>query len=160
MAEIGALFGLLGTLLGICTATFIVYDRLYRGRPIISVTAERRTISENFLFVRIKNVLDHDIIVENWFVSDPRLISIYMDDTLRAALVGSLGTIPAIIIPPLGVGKLPLVVRGGESDFSQSVTIEADWDNTARPWPFRRYIKIKKTIGELRELERAHLPGE
>jgi hypothetical protein len=47
---------LVGSLLGIATAAFIVYDRLVSGRPVFAISAKpgSRSRRDNYLFLRIK----------------------------------------------------------------------------------------------------------
>jgi hypothetical protein len=49
---------LIGAVLGIATAAFIVFDRVFRGRPIFALHAKVRVPGDNDLFLRVKNVLD------------------------------------------------------------------------------------------------------
>jgi hypothetical protein len=48
---------------------FVIYDRVVRGRPIFVLHVAGRIAGENRLFLRMKNVLDEDIVVEDWQIT-------------------------------------------------------------------------------------------
>lgn len=59
----------MGAILGIGTASFIVFDRLYRDRPIFAPHVKSPSGSvggrENDVYLRIKNVTDEDIVIDD-----------------------------------------------------------------------------------------------
>lgn len=149
---------LIGAVLAIATAAFIVFDRVFRGRPIFALHAKVRVPGENDLFLRVKNVLDEDVVIENWDVSSPVLVGLSTDQSLRAIVEAAFGNIPTAILPPLGVLTLRLIILGAATDRqNEPITISAEWNNTRRPWPFRRTLKIKTTAARLHELKDAHV---
>jgi hypothetical protein len=147
---------LLGGILGIATAAFIVFDRVVRGRPIFAVHAVPRVAGDNYLFLRIKNVLDEDVVIENWRITPP-LLGLSTDTSVRAIAGAVLGTIPMAIVPPLGELKLALLILGAATNNkNQTVAISADWNTTRHPWLFTRHVKIRITVARVEELKGAH----
>lgn len=158
MEDFGDWVSLVGTVLAFATPLFLIYDRVFRGRPVFAIHAIRRAKSDNYLYVRIKNVLDHDIIIENWNINPP-LVGLSTGHSEEEIAGASLGDIPKMIIAPLGELLLPLVILGAATDkHDEQIIIDADWDSTARPWPLRRRLQIKATVARLIELQSAHLP--
>ena len=146
---------LIGGILGIATTAFIVIDRVFRGRPIFALHAVARVPGDNYLFLRVKNVLDEDVVIENWAIS-PAILGLSTDTSVRAIAGAVLGTISTAILPPLGELKLVLLVLGEATDRkTETVTISADWNTTRHPWLFRRCVKIKVTVARLEELKGA-----
>ena len=148
---------LIGAVLGIATAAFIVFDRVFRGRPIFALHAKVRAPNDNDLFLRIKNVLDEDVVIENWDVT-PELVGLSKDDSVRAIIEAAAGNIQTAILPPLGELMLRLIILGPATGREQEpIIISAQWNNTRRPWPFRRTLKIKTSVARLRALKGAHV---
>ena len=83
LTEAATLIPSVGGILAIPTAIFIVYDRLVRGRPIFAIHADGKIGGENRLFLRVKNVLDEDIVIEDWQITPP-LLSLSTDHSIRA----------------------------------------------------------------------------
>jgi hypothetical protein len=148
---------LIGAVLAIATAAFIVFDRVFRGRPIFALHAKVRVPGDNDLFLRVKNVLDEDVVIENWDVS-PKLVGLSTDQSMRAIVEAATGNISTAILPPLGELTLRLIILGAATGRENvPITISAEWNNTRRPWPFRRTLKIKTTAARLHELKGAHV---
>jgi len=152
------LIKLIGGILGIVTAVFIVWDRVLRGRPIFALQAEPRVPGDNYLFLRIKNVLDEDIVIENWRVTPSELVGLSTDVSVRAIVQARLGPIPLAIVPPLGELRLNLIETGlATAKKEEQITISAAWNTTRHLWPFQRHVKIKTTVARLLDLKGAHL---
>jgi hypothetical protein len=148
---------LIGAVLGIATAAFIVFDRVFRNRPIFVLHAKVRAPNDNDLFLRVKNVLDEDIVIEKWGMS-PAFVGLSKDDSFRAVFEAAIGNTPIAILPPLGELRLRLIILGAATGReNEPITISAQWNNTRRPWPFRRTLKIKTTVTRLHALKGAHV---
>jgi hypothetical protein len=148
---------LIGGIIGIITAIFIVYDRAFRGRPIFALHATKLVAGDNYLFLRIKNVLDEDIVIENWRVEPPNLIGLSTDHSVRAIAGAMVGEIPMAILSPLSELNFTLIILGGGMEGPNvPITVSAVWNNTRRPWPFRRTVKIRTTVARLNDLKGAH----
>jgi hypothetical protein len=149
---------LLGGVLAIPTAAFIVYDRLVRYRPIFALHAEKGSPGDNYLFLRIKNVVDEDIVIENWNVAPP-IVGLSTDASTRSIGAAVVGNIPRAILPPLSSLTLVLFILGSATDRdNDAIEISAEWSSTRKPWPFRRRVKIETTVAKLKEWKAAHIP--
>ena len=147
---------LIGAVLGIATAGFIVFDRVFRNRPIFALHAAPRVPGDNYLFLRIKNILDEDIVVENWVIR-PKIIGLSTDTSIRSIVEAQVGNIPTVILPPFSELKLKLIILGAATNRQHDViTIAAQWDTTRKPWPFPRHIRLKTTVARLEALKGAH----
>jgi hypothetical protein len=147
---------LIGGILGIATAAFIVFDRLLRGRPIFALHAKPRVPGDNYLFLRVKNLLDEDVVIENWRINPP-LVGLSTDVSVRAIAGAVCGQIPAAILPPLGELKLNLIILDASTDKKdETIKISAGRNTTRHPWLFLRRAKIKTTVTRLEELKGAH----
>jgi hypothetical protein len=77
---------------------------------------------------------------------------------MLAIVKAAIGNIPTAILSPLGELKLTLIILGTATGRENvPITISAEWNNTRRPWPFRRTLKIKTTAARLHELKGAHV---
>jgi hypothetical protein len=105
--------------------------------------------------VRIKNNLDHDVLIENWSITPP-LVGLATGDSVREIADATVGKIPTMIVPSLGVFMLPLIILGPATGrHLDQIIIRANWTSTTRPWPLRRHIKIKTTVAKLKTLKAA-----
>lgn len=150
---------LVGGALGIASAVFVVYDRLVRGRPIFAIHATAGSPGDNYLHLRIKNVRDEDIVIENWKIT-PSIVGLATDPSVRAIAAAQIKDTPRAIVPPTGSLTLLLIILGAATDRdNDKIEISAEWISTQRPWPFRRRVKIKTTVAKLKEWKAAHLPS-
>jgi hypothetical protein len=148
---------LIGGMLGIATAAFIVFDRVSRNKPIFALHAKPRVAGDNYLFLRVKNVLDEDVVIENWRIEPDGLVGLSTGVSVRALVGAMIRQIPTTILPPLGEEKFNLVILDLTTNRKRKpLTISAQWNTTRHPWPFRRRAKITTTVERLEELKGAH----
>jgi hypothetical protein len=148
-----------GAILAFAVTVFIVYDRVSRDQPIFALHAEARAAGDNYLFLRIKNVLDEDVVVENWRVSlDLAVLS--ADTSAEAMTVEWSGEVPMAIVPPRSEFNLPLMIRNlATNRKNETITISADWNTTLKPWVLQRRVKFETTVARLEELKATRLPS-
>jgi len=155
--EAGILVGSFAGLVSIPTTLFVIYDRVVRGRPIFVLHVAGRIACENRLFLRMKNVLDEDIVAEDWQITPP-LIGLSADDSFRAIAKAVVDPPPRSIVPPMGSLLLHLIIlpaaTGRDND---KVEISARWMRTRNPWPFQRRVKFPVTVARLKEWKEAHM---
>jgi DNA polymerase III delta subunit len=131
-----------------------------RGRPVFAISAKPGSPGDNYLFLYIKNILDEDIVVDNWKIT-PALVGLSVDHSIRSILKAQLSEIPlAILRSQVSLMLLLLILPAATNQHNETVTISAQWASTGKPWPFRRRIKIKTTVARLMELQAAHLPNQ
>jgi hypothetical protein len=148
---------LAGALLGIGTASFLVYDRLFRDRPIFALhvkgQASRR---ENDVYLRIKNVTDEDIVIDDVSIS-PAHLALSVDGEIHSLVSAMIIEVHPIAIGPFGERLLILITRttdGSAAEFDP-VSIVATWRGTRRPWPWKRHVRIQTSVAAIRKLRSA-----
>lgn len=158
LIETGRFIGGIGGIIAIPTALFVVYDRVVRGRPIFAIHADGKIGGENRLFLRVKNVLDEDIVIEDWQIAPP-LLGLSTDHSIRAIISAQVQQIPRSIVLPMGSLTLLLIILGAATGRdNEEIEISAKWARTNKPWPFQRRITIKTTVARLKEWQAAHQP--
>src|SRR5258707_12877015 len=94
------IFQFLGAILGTASAAFIIYDRLVRSRPIFALHAKPGSSpSENYLYLRIVNELDEDLIVENFSIVPP-ILGLSEDHEVRSMVAAQLQEGRTLVLPP------------------------------------------------------------
>jgi hypothetical protein len=153
-------FQLVGAVLGTASAAFIVYDRLVRGRPTFALHARPRSPSsrDNYLYLRIVNVLDEDLVFENFRIVPP-ILGLSEDHSVRSIVDAQMQEVRTLVLPPRGSVTYPLIILGAATGRdSEPVLISVEWRATRRPWPWKRTVCISTTVGELKLLQAAHSP--
>jgi hypothetical protein len=149
----------IGSALGALTAAFLVYDRAVRGRPIFALHAQPGPArsSENYLHVRIMNVLDEDLVVESFSIAPP-IVGLAEDHGVRAITAAQIQDVRPLVLPPRGEATYVLVILGAATDRdSDRIVISAKWRATRRSWPWKRTVRIHTTVADLKKLKAARL---
>jgi hypothetical protein len=151
---------LVGGIAGLGTALFTIYDRLYRDRPIFALHVNRPADSvvsrENDVYIRIKNPTDEDIIIDNISIVPGHLTLATGNDT-HAIVRAMVSEFNLIVVRPYLERLLVLIVRlhEGNPAETENVTITATWRGTRRPWPWKRHVRIRTTVAQIRKLKSA-----
>jgi hypothetical protein len=155
---------LAGALLGIGTASFIVFDRLYRDRPIFALHVRGQmglaAGLDNEVYLRIKNVTDEDIVIDEISIN-PAHLTLSIDNEIRSLVSAMVSGFNQIVVGPLGERLLILittVTEGSSSEFEE-VCIMATWRGTRRPWPWKRHVRIRTSVAAIRKLRTATAAG-
>ena len=165
MLVLGELFdGLksVGSIVGLLSGGFLVYDRMIRSRPVVYLG-----VSEYKADLRIKNATDQTIII-NEIVATPSCIQVARaNDLITTNEERQVAFYPTtagkndprfegnfIFLKPQEERKFALHRFG---DFEQAkdddkVVIRCRWENTRRPWFTARYVTVRTTIGRVRKL--------
>jgi hypothetical protein len=152
---------LAGSLVGLATASFVVWDRVYRDRPIFALHVKspptgRAGGRENDVFLRIKNVSDEDIVVDDVSIG-PAHLTLSVDNEIRSLVSAMVSEVHPIVVGPFGERLLILittVVEGSPAEL-EPVSITATWRGTRRPWPWKRHVRIQTSVTEVRRLRSA-----
>jgi|SRR6516165_9790463 len=146
----------IGSALGALSAAFLVYDRAVRGRPTFTLDAEPGLApSENYLRARIVNVRDEAILVENFSV-DPPIVGLAEDQSARAIIAAQTQEVRTLVLPAWGEVAYVLVMLGKATGRNtEPVVISAEWRATRRPWPWKRRVRIRTTVAELKAFKTA-----
>jgi hypothetical protein len=150
---------LVGAVLGIATAFFIVYDRLFRDRPIFSFQVRRpvgaASSVENDIYLRIKNVSDEDIVIDEISITPPHL-TFSVDGEVRSIAEAIVRDFNQIVVGSLAERLLILIVTSNDQQSEYiPVTISATWRGTRRPWPWKRHVRIRTTVASIAKLKSA-----
>jgi hypothetical protein len=156
-----------GGLGGLASATFLVYDRVYRDQP--SAFLVPKDYKAN---LRFTNNAAETIIIDEIIVRPPLLIVKRANDLVtsneerQALFYDSARLNPEkvlIILKPLE--ERTFALHGSSAEFEhaaddQTITLRCRWQNTRKPLPFKRYIRIKITSGIIRTMREASLANK
>jgi hypothetical protein len=139
-------FKLLGSIGGIASSGFLIYDRIWRLRPIVYLRPY-----DFHVYLRIKNTADEALIIDRIAVS-PRVLSIAMNDGENAALLSIVEAITAgeggsrafLVLGPQEERSFRLIGLPAFKDLkdNERVRIRCDWRSTRKPWPFTRSVTV------------------
>ena len=129
MIEFWHLFTGLGAGLAILNTAFLIFDRLFRYRPIVSVTAERGMGGGGHAVptLRLKNVAPFDVVVERFTVKPPHL-AVSANTEIRGILDAVTRTDVPILLGPEEERHLVVVVRDRANlRANEAIVITVEW---------------------------------
>jgi hypothetical protein len=156
-----------GSLSGLASVSFLVYDRLIRSRPSIFLIPKDYNTQ-----LCINNVTNETIIIHGVTIRPPFLELVRANDLVTAneekavAVYGRTAReLPKgiyMVIKPLGERTAPLhrLADFENADGAKVVKIRCRWRNTRQPVPWSRYVRIKTTVQDIRDLREAALTGK
>jgi hypothetical protein len=161
---------LVGSIVGLLSGAFIVYDRLFRWRPTVYLGPK-----EFHVHLFFRNVSDETIVI-NEVTFEPKFAEIARANdliTVNEERQKSFYPTTAGKDDPRFEGNY-IVLKGLEErdfaihrygDFESAnddvvLKIRCRWENTRRPWPFRRYVKVLTTVGKVKRLREAAVAGK
>jgi hypothetical protein len=149
---------LVGAIAGLASSAFLVWDRVYRSRPIFGLhIVQGEAQGSNYVYLRFKNVVDEDLIIDDIVATPPHLapaLDRELDSMVRAAAHAGFGL---LTIGPLNERKLPLLFTRPRADEKENepVKITATWRTTRRRWPWKRTATIVTSGAEVKRLQEA-----
>jgi hypothetical protein len=145
----------IGSALGALSAAFLVYDRAVRGRPIFALHAEPGPPGDNHLYVRLVNVLDEAVIVEDFRI-EPGIVALSEDHEVRSVVEAQFKNIRSLVLPARASATYVLIILGAATGRdAEGIVISADWRRTQRAWPWKRRVHIRTKVAELKRLKAA-----
>jgi hypothetical protein len=157
-----------GGLGGLASSAFLVYDRIYRYRPAaFLIPADYKTN------LRFKNIAAETIVIDEIVITPPMLTVATAND-----LVTRNEERAAVMYPTMEDNKrlegIFVVIKPTEertfalhrfADFETAdgntvIAIRCRWRNTRKPFPIPRYVRVKTTVKEVRDLREASLAGK
>jgi hypothetical protein len=157
-----------GGLGGLASSAFLVYDRIFRYRPAaFLIPVEYKTS------LRFKNVAEETIIIDEIIIAPPMLTVARAND-----LVTKNEERAAVMYPKMEEHKrlegIYIVIKPTEertfalhrfadfenADGKTTIAIRCRWRNTRTPFPIPRYVRVKTTVQEVRNLREASLAGK
>jgi hypothetical protein len=111
---------------------------------------------DNEVFLRIKNVTDEDIVIDEISIS-PAHLTLSVDHEIRSLVSAMVSEFNQIVVGPLGERLLILItaVTEGNSAELEDVSITATWRGTRRPLPWKRHVRIQTTVAAIKKLRTA-----
>jgi hypothetical protein len=152
-------FKVVGSLAGIVSVTFLVYDRVVRWRPQVYLAKQGAYQVD----VVLKNAADETLIVDEIGVA-PNVLGLahgHEEKDLRPLIVlrreDSSGCKRPCFFPvePFGALKLGVVTHDPFNRLKSGhrITIRLKWRNTRFALPFARNVKVRTTAGDIRKLK-------
>jgi hypothetical protein len=149
-----------GSLLGFASTGFLIYDRLLRHRPIVSVTAVRGLdgVSQHAdPMLRVRNVAPFDLLIERFEVKPP-YCGIASGSKLRDVLKTSSGLDIPILLAPLEERVLLLVITVGDRtkvNEHETINITMHWRRSIAPrvpqWP----VSVRTSLADIELRQKA-----
>jgi hypothetical protein len=122
----------IGSALGALSAPFIVYDRAVRGQPIFALHTEPGSPGDNYLYVRLVNVLDEALVIENFRI-EPAIVGLSEDHEPRSLLTAQFKDIRSLVLPPRASATYVLIILGAATGRDpEGIVISAEWRRTQR----------------------------
>lgn len=161
---------IVGSISGLLTGGFLLYDRLIRSRPIAYLG-----VSDFKADLRFKNITHESVIIDEIKITP---------DYLRPARANDLITTneerQKVLYPtmagkddPRFVGEFIMLKPQEERRFplhrlgafelakdDERVVIRCRWENTRRPWFTKRFVIVRTTVGRLKRLVDAAATGK
>jgi hypothetical protein len=156
-----------GGLGGLASSAFLVYDRIFRYRPAAFLLPVDYKTN-----LRFKNVAAETIIIDEIVIKPPMLTVARANDLVtvneeRAAVMyGSAeDKRPEVIYVVIKPEEERTFALHRFADFENAdgktvIKIRCKWRNTRRPFPISRYVRVKTTVKEIRDLREASLAGK
>jgi hypothetical protein len=127
---------LIGSIVGLMTGTFVVYDRWAKSRPVASFTVIKQGTRE-LAAIRIINIGDYDIAIQNATVR-PSVYFLTEDMEVRSLLEGAEGQEPYFMLKPREEKQLIIVPHysdGTARDLTQqNVRFRFSWRRCNATW--------------------------
>jgi hypothetical protein len=144
----------LGSMAGLLTFGFTIFDRLLAGRPLVSIR-----LSEYHREVFCRNLSRHDIVVTG-IKCIPSFVGVAPDDSLRGVITGSARVGFVAILKPEEDRGFPIIFRNGELVDKESTThapfvIVVSWRRTRSTWLPQMPAVIFSSAKAMRMLESA-----
>lgn len=153
----------LGILGGLSSPAFLIYDRVYRYRPIMFLFP-----AEFKANLRIKNLAPETIIIDEIVIDPPVLKVAQANDLFTVSEDQAASMYPTMKGPRTPDGAYIIIKPEGERTFAlhflsdldsldgaNRIAIRCRWSNTRKPYPFRRYVKIRPTVEMVRNVKEA-----
>jgi hypothetical protein len=143
---------ILGSIVGLLTGGFIVYDRFLRFRPVIWL----RPMTFRRIELHVRNLADEDLLVEEIGVRPPSVtvaVGSEVGDTVRAAA----GQPFSIIIPAKADMGFPIVTRPEFDTLPDEtrLSFKLRWSLASSRWIWQKPVVLRVSRGQFRRLNDA-----
>jgi hypothetical protein len=141
----------IGSLVGLATGAFVLYDRFVRGRPVVSLMVSNQPLRDARLLA-ITNPGDTYIVIRHVVVK-PKVYGVAKSATARSLARASKGRPFSRQIAPHETVELPFVtLPAGQCADLRCVRIAVHWRKTTSLWLPQRPVVFWTSTREFREL--------
>ena len=140
-----------GACLAIFNTLFLIFDRLFRYRPVASITAVRGMGGGSHAtpVLRIKNTAPFDIVVERFSV-DPPYYAVSANSEIRAMVDIMIGADVPILLSPNEERQLVLIPRVQESaPTDRSVVFRIEWRRGYSIWFRQCPVWVRSSLDDI-----------
>jgi hypothetical protein len=144
----------IGSLTGLVTFCYTIWDRLLAGRPLVSIR-----LSEYHREVFCRNLSHHDVVVTK-IECIPDFVMVAANDSIRGVVAAAAGNGFAAVLKPEEDRGFPIIFRKGELVDRESTThapfvIIVSWRRTRSTWLPQMPAVIFSSAKTMRLLESA-----
>jgi hypothetical protein len=144
----------LGSIAGLLTFGFTIFDRLLAGRPLVSIR-----LSEYHREVFCRNLSGHDVVITK-ISCIPDFVMVAANDSIRGVVAAATGNGFAVVLKPEEDRGFPIIFRKGELVDRESTrcapfVIVVSWRRTRSTWLPQMPAGIFSSAKTMRLLESA-----
>jgi hypothetical protein len=147
-----------GSLGGLVSAAFLIYDRTIRWRPVCYLCP----VPEDFrVHLRIRNVASETVFIDAISITPQRLeIVLKSEVEAAAALIRPRDVVQdrSMVIGPSEEKSIPLTFQLQGLFDSAPIKLKVYWRTTRWSWPLRRCVRIKTSPKDIQRLFDAAKP--
>jgi hypothetical protein len=141
-----------GAALGFVSTAFLIFDRLFRYRPIATITAARSEMGSAPAMprLRVKNTAPFDILIERFTVVPAGSCTISASQETRALIdVLTRSDVPIILTP--NEERQLVVVLGDRSEFSSNQVIKftVQWRRGRESWLWQWPARVRTSFDDI-----------
>ena len=160
MTNVVEIFKVVGAAAGLITAAFFIYDRIVRIRPDAFLSTGEHP---GQLDITVRNVSNESIILDE-IGAAPNIIGVAKGDGVHAIVeaihrrgddVTESSREVFIVLKPLEELQLKLITfdKFNHASADQKVVVRLSWRTTRLRVPFKRNIKIRTSVGDIRSMK-------
>ena len=148
-----------GSIVGLITGAFVVFDRFIRNQPFLSF--EPRESNDKSIELRVHNVADEGLLIQRIVVEPRQLAAFAFGENVRATIeaAASMHNDDSRIafVPAQSTSLLPMIVYSEWNNCPEDtkLNVVVHWRPSSSRFFWTRPIKICRTVGELKGLEKA-----
>ena len=170
LTDIVEVIKFVGSLAGLATAAFLIYDRLIRSRPVVYLG-----VSDFKADLRFKNVTSETIIIDEIKITPDYLRAARANDLITPNEERQQSFYPTsagkddprfegnfVFLKPSEERHFALHRFGGfeQAPADEMIVIRCRWESTRRPWFTKRYVNVRTSVEKIRKLVDAAAAGK
>jgi hypothetical protein len=153
----------IGSALGIVNTVFLIYDRLLRYRPIVSLGARRglggTSLSHATPTLNVKNIAPFHIVIERFNVSS-NYYSVAPSSEVRGMAKVLMGADTPVLLAPAEERQLVIIQRG-DAPPDEKIVIKLHWRGSgAASWLPHRPVLVRTSSADIKLRQEAAMNAE